>query len=71
MTHSDDDETSTGSGGSPSEIPPEHRTQWNKLNKHNKSVKAGQLRLSDLATATNLTEKNKRTSSTEFKTCSL
>ena len=55
----DEGESSARSGGAPSEIPPEHRTQWNKLNKHNKSIKAGQLRLSDLATATNLSEKIK------------
>ena len=60
---SSDDESGARSGGTPSgsstEISSEHRTQWNKLNKHSKSIKAGQLRLSDLATATNLTEKIK------------
>ena len=35
-------------------ITEEHRTIWADLNKHGKSKKAGQLRLSDLASAMNL-----------------
>ena len=50
------DETNSQDG---TEISQEHRTQWTKLNKHGKSIKAGQLRLSDLASATNLAEKIK------------
>ena len=53
MPSSDDDEGTT-SGGTPSEITAEHRTDWQTILKVTKIHKADQSRISQLAFATNI-----------------
>ena len=57
MSDTGDESGTKSAGTSPGEstvITEEHRRIWTDLNKHGKSKKAGQLRLSDLASAMNL-----------------
>ena len=57
MVHSDDDETGARSGGAPSEITPELRTEWKTILKTTKVNKAHQARLSQLAIITVLVKR--------------